>query len=111
MTLRMWASRPLNLRVKIQSIYSTEVALTEEQIIALNKRKDVFLAGDYKLQAKIVKHYLHSFKDAHPEDTGSKFPELLYQTVGALSLKLGYCKSYMGVSSLFPSIFVAKMDR
>ena len=111
MTLGAWTSRPLNLHVKMQSIYSTEVALTEEQMIALDMQKDVFLAGDYKIRAKIVKYYLRSFKDAHPKDTGRKFPVLLFETVGALSLKLGCCKSYMGVSSLFPNISVAKMDQ
>lgn len=84
--------------------------MTDEQISALNKHKDLFLAGDYKIRAHIVNTYLSSFKRAHPQGTGRRFPELLFQTVGPLSVKLGCSKSHMSVSSLFPSIFVVKVD-
>jgi hypothetical protein len=97
MTLGAYATRPLNPMRFNASASSLEVALTNNQIDALNGRLDEFKAGDYEIREKIVQDFLGSFKRACNQ--GIVFDETTVRTVRAPSAVLGHSYAFSAYSA------------
>lgn len=72
------------------------MALTDEQIIALNERVDEFRAADYPIRDKIVRAFVRSFEKACPRDI--VFDDTTVATVRALSATLGCSHIFVAYS-------------
>lgn len=76
--------RPLNLMAKKNASKSgLGIALTDDQISALNEQADDFRAASYEAREEIVEDFLGSFKSARTK--GVKFDEVIIRTVCAPS--------------------------
>jgi hypothetical protein len=81
------------------------VALTDEQISALNAQVDEFKAANHTLREKLVRGFLRRFEKACPR--GIKFDDVTIGTVRAPLATLGYSQIFC---SLFGSTFLAQSN-
>jgi hypothetical protein len=79
------------------SASSLEVALTNNQIDALNGCLDEFKAGDYEIREKFVRDFLGSFKRACTQ--GVVFDETTVRTVRAPSALLSHSYAFLAYSA------------
>jgi hypothetical protein len=72
------------------------VALTDEQVSALDARVEEFRAADYEDREKIIIDLLNSFKSTSPR--GVKFDRAGLRTVRAQSATLGCSNTFLAYS-------------
>ena len=97
MMLGVYATHPLNPMGLNASASSLEVALTNNQIDALNGCLNKFKAGDYEIREKFVQDFLGSFKRACTQ--GVIFDETTVRTVRAPSAVLDHSYAFLAYSA------------
>ena len=72
------------------------MALTDEQISAINGRVDEFRVADYKSREKIIRDFCSSFNDTLPQ--GVNFDKVVVNTVCAPSATLDCSQIFLAYS-------------